>query len=105
MIKRIEHGVWYKEDGAEVCILDTHRGRTEYRARTWAMAERQRGLCADCGKPMGDDVTFDHANGRGAGKRDDRIEVDGRWQNAALHLRCNSSRGSRRMPYVITQNS
>ena len=45
------------------------------------------------------DATFDHENGRTAGKRDDRTEVDGKPINAALHWRCNTERGSTRAPY------
>jgi hypothetical protein len=50
-------------------------------------------------------ATFDHAAGRGLGgfKRDDRIEVDGHWQNAAVCWSCNGFKGSRRTPYLIEQ--
>lgn len=102
MIKRIENGVWIKEDGKEVC-LRTREGRREYDLRLEAMDERQGHRCAMCGKFMFL-PTFDHENGRGAGKQDDRIEVDGRWQNAALHLHCNQQKGSKRTTYLITQD-
>lgn len=90
--------------GREICA-DTPAGRAEYRARTAAMAERQNGLCALCGLWMGDDVTFDHERSRGmaGGFREDRIEIAGRWVNAAVHFRCNGNKGSRRVPYVIVQ--
>jgi hypothetical protein len=73
-----------------------------------AMARRQRGRCALCGHLMDEGTpTFDHENGRGMGgaKRDDRIEVKGRWQNAAVHYLCNGDKGSRKVPYVITQDN
>jgi hypothetical protein len=44
--------------------------------------------------------TFDHEAGRGAGKQDDRIEVAGLWQNAAVHEICNSLKGSKRYKWV-----
>lgn len=72
------------------------------------MRARQRCLCALCGLWMSEeDTTFDHEHSRGAGggKRDDRIEVNKIWQNAAVHWRCNSSKGSQRIPYVITQDN
>jgi hypothetical protein len=47
---------------------------------------------------------FDHSNGRGlggssggAGKRDDRIFIDGKPVNCAACLYCNAEKGSRRM--------
>lgn len=88
----------------EVCLRNS-AGKDEYHRRTMAMCERQDGRCALCGGFMGNDVTFDHerSRGMGGGFRDDRIEVDGRWQNAAVHFRCNSLKGSRRMPYMVTQ--
>lgn len=45
------------------------------------------------------EVTFDHEAGRTAGHRDDRIEVNGVIQNAAVHLLCNGLRGSSRASY------
>ena len=101
MRKNVVNGVWIKPDGKEICDQTT-AGRREYVRRTAAMQERQNNLCAHCGKPMYVPC-FDHENGRGAGKHDDRIEVEGIWQNAALHWTCNSERGSKRTPYVITQ--
>lgn len=85
----------------EVC-QNNAAGDAEYKRRTLAMAARQKGMCALCGTPLGNDVTFDHEQGRGLGgaKRDDRIEVEGRWQNAAVHWKCNGEKGSRRVPYL-----
>jgi hypothetical protein len=42
--------------------------------------------------------TFEHQDGRGAGggHRDDRIEIDGQWNNAAVDPDCNISKGSKR---------
>jgi len=89
------------DDGREVCQENT-AGRREYRRRTLAMRDRQGELCARCGEWMSEaDTTFDHENGRGGGKRDDRIEVDGERQNAALHGKCNHEKGSKREPYLF----
>jgi len=69
-----------------------------------AMRERQSELCAICGLWMKEEeTTFDHEDGRGigGGHRDDRIEVDGEPQNAAVHLHCNVRKGSKRTPYLI----
>ncbi len=42
------------------------------------MWERDKGLCCLCGQPIYDSrATFEHKNGRGGGKRDDRIEFNG----------------------------
>lgn len=68
------------------------------------MAKRQGGLCGLCGLPM-TEPTFDHEFGRGMGgaRRDDRIEINGMWINAAVHWKCNGEKGSRAVPYVIQQ--
>lgn len=91
--------------GREICAKST-QGKAEYRFRTIAMAERQDWRCALCGLPMGETTaSFDHEAGRGSGggKRDDRIEVDGVWQNGAVHVLCNGAKGSQRIPYIILQ--
>lgn len=89
--------------GREVCDK-TKRGRAEYRRRVEVMRERQGELCAICGLYLGPEAaTFDHERprGMGAGFRDDRLEVDGRPINAAVHFMCNVRRGSRRTEYLI----
>ena len=94
-------------DGREICSK-APKGRDEYRRRTIAMGHRQRWLCALCGLHMSrETLSFDHEHGRGMGgaKRDDRIEVGGRWQNAAVHILCNGEKGSRKVPYVIMQDN
>jgi hypothetical protein len=94
---------WRKvyEGGREVLNLDTELGRQAYEIRTLLMAARQNNLCGLCGFPM-TQPSFDHENGRGmnGGHRDDRIEVNGVWQNAAVCLNCNSEKGSKRVPYL-----
>lgn len=91
-------------EGREVLDLRTALGLREYKARIAAMVERQGGLCPACRLGL-NTSTFDHEDGRGAGKRDDRIwvERDGEMQplNHALCYQCNISKGSRRveMPY------
>ena len=90
-------------DGREVCAA-TPVGRREYRRRTSAMRERQGNLCCLCGLYLSEEeATFEHQNGRGGGKRDDRIEVDGKWINGAAHFWCNNEKGSKRTPFVIQQ--
>jgi hypothetical protein len=94
------------EGKREVCTKST-AGVREYRNRTREMWERQMGRCAICLLPMRiEAATFDHANGRGlsGSKRDDRILVDGKWQNAALCWDCNMRKASRRIPYLIQQH-
>jgi hypothetical protein len=83
-------------DGAEALGSDA-ADRREYKRRTQAMAERQNNECAICRKWL-TVPTFDHQWGRGHGGafRDDRIELDGEWFNAALCPDCNHLKGSRR---------
>jgi hypothetical protein len=87
-------------DGREVLNLTTKEGREEYRWRTWVMFNRQGGRCCNCPYQISDSEqsTFEHENGRGAGKRDDRIEIDGVRINGASHEICNNRRGSTRSP-------
>jgi hypothetical protein len=77
-----------------------------YRARVKEMLARQNGKCGlmitpQCrlknGKLSLEMATFEHTGGRGhgGGKRDDRIEVDGKPQNMAACPWCNSMKGSR----------
>jgi hypothetical protein len=40
------------------------------------------------------ETTFDHDDGRRGGRHDDRIEIDGKRKNAAVHKLCNGERGS-----------
>lgn len=91
--------------GREVCHKSSP-GRAEYMARKMQMAVRQQWLCGLCGLyMMREDVTFDHEHGRGMGgsKRDDRCIIDGKWHNAAVHMLCNTLKGSRHVPYVVTE--
>lgn len=63
------------------------------------MVMRQRGLDAITGEFLDTwAATFDHQSGRGSNSshRDDRIEVDGEWRNAALSLASNTLKGSKR---------
>lgn len=90
-------------DGRQICS-QTPAGRKEYRNRTLQMRTRQGCLCGLCGRWMQEeDTTFDHEIPRGAGgaNTDDRIEVDGKRKNAAVHWSCNSDKGSRRIPYIL----
>jgi hypothetical protein len=96
-------GVKVYRDGREVC-LSTSAGTREYRKRVLMMWERQGGLCAICGHLLRiEQATFDHERprGLGGGFRDDRIELDGKPVNAAVHGFCNSQRGSKRTAYLI----
>lgn len=92
--------IFRMKDGKEICNLDSAEGKREYRRRTLEMRTRQNELCLWCGEWMPEnDSTFDHEFGRGAGKHDDRVTVNGRQQNAALHGQCNGDKGSRLVPY------
>jgi hypothetical protein len=91
-------------DGREVCEKNA-AGTREYRKRVLIMWERQGGLCAICGKLLRiEQATFDHSRprGMGAGFREDRIEIEGKPVNAAVHGLCNSLRGSKRTEYLIS---
>lgn len=86
------------EGGKEVCS-DTLAGQKEYKRRVELMWRRQHGLCCNCRLPLElSKATFEHENGRGAGKRDDRLEVNGKPTNGASHEICNGERGSKRTP-------
>jgi hypothetical protein len=89
------------DDGREVCA-NTHAGFTEYRARLAVMEIRQGGRCALSTGNCSGTLFFDHESGRGfsAAIRDDRIEVNGEWHNAALCYHHNSLKGSRRYKWV-----
>lgn len=85
-------------DGREVTD-NSGRGKGEYKRRTEAMRERQGGRCAIGGDWLDyGEGQFDHEAGRGSGggHRDDRIEIDGEWVNAAVCGACNGAKGSRR---------
>ena len=112
--KKVREPMKVFPDGREILDLKTKAGSDEYQRRKLAMWERQGRRCAlqitdICKQRQGrwskDDITYDHENGRGAGKQDDRILVmrDGKlvWQNSAVCWFCNSAKGSRRMSYVI----
>ncbi len=106
-------------DGREICNTTgkrrTKEGVEEYKRRLDAMVKRQKGICCLCGYsdfcgPNGSLFrcipTFEHENGRSAGKRDDRIELpDGTWINGAAHLQCNNWKGSRKIPYNAGKRS
>jgi hypothetical protein len=98
--ERKKPAVFVLAGGREICNADTQAGRLEYQLRIRAMLIRQRGLCCNCRKSISEDEqpTFEHENGRGGGKRDDRIMVDGKPLNGASHLQCNYERGSKRTP-------
>ena len=96
--------------GREVIDTNTTDGWKEYRQRVYDMLERQNGFCCLLGvAPMCTGIltrreaTFEHEYGRGmgGGKRDDRIEVDGVWQNGAAHEECNEWKSSRKIQYNL----
>lgn len=89
-------------DGREICNRNA-AGTAEYKRRVAEMAERQGDRCAACHWPFDGHLgppTFEHQDGRTAGHRDERIEKDGKWYNAALHGVCNGLKGSRRFHWV-----
>ena len=105
-------------DGREVCQTrldhpEGAEGRAEYKRRKEAMWERQKGICClygflpECpGKLEIKLATFEHEDGRGGGKRDDRISLpDGTWINGVSHLMCNSLKGSRHIPFNEARNA
>jgi hypothetical protein len=88
-------------------------GLAEYKRRKKAMWERQKGICClygsfpQCpGKLLLKESTFEHEDGRGGGKRDDRISLpDGTWINGVSHLQCNSAKGSKHIPFNRASNA
>jgi hypothetical protein len=96
--------------GPEICDERTAEGFREYNRRRYQMEVRQGFQCAICERIAGSRMDFDHEQSRGGGKRDDRIEVDGKWKNAALCRKCNTLKGSKRYhwlngKYVPVNNS
>lgn len=91
-------------DGREVCDLNLKGGKGIYTLRIGRMASRQRYICPLCGTSLSpfEAPEFDHEAGRGSGgsHRDDRIEVGGKWQNAAVHYYCNMKKGSVRYHWL-----
>lgn len=106
-----DDGVFRYPDGREKCDQSSKAGRDEYQRRKLDMWNNRQGrrcklqISPQCKARAGrwpqDDVTFDHEDGRGGGKQDDRIEIDGKPINAAVCWFCNSAKGSRRMSYLI----
>jgi hypothetical protein len=103
-----ESGVKVMSDGREICNQYTTTGRKAYRKRIEIAWTRQKGRCCleghcpECpGQLYLQEVTLEHESGRGMGgsRRDDRMELDGRWHNGAAHLVCNSWKSSRRIDY------
>ena len=109
-----ENGIWTYPDGREICDLRSPQGRKAYRDRIKQAGERQGWICCLHGiAPMCTGkmdyqygkgllaVTLEHESGRGMGgsRRDDRMELDGRWHNGAAHMVCNSWKSSRRIDY------
>jgi hypothetical protein len=105
-IKRKSAAVLERGD-REICNQSLRTGKLEYRRRVAEMVYRQDRRCALqishwCQKGNGYlsiySATFDHEAGRGlnGSHRDDRIEVDGQWQNAAVCEACNILKGSKR---------
>ena len=90
-------------DLREVCNLGIAAGRAEYGFRRDVMSSRQLHRCAICKRVT--ILYFDHQDGRGhgGGCRDDRIEIDGQWYNAALCFNCNTEKGSKRYHWVNGQ--
>lgn len=90
------------KDQREICQQQTKAGADEYRLRRMLMRARQNNLCCLCGLWMSEEeCSFEHENGRGGGKREDRILIDGKRVNGASHCRCNMERGSRRTPFIL----
>lgn len=93
----IVNGVMTYPDGRERCLMGTVSGAKEYERRRLAM-ERRQGYVDPISLEWLVNPTFDHQDGRGAGgsRRDDRIEIDGKWHNAALNANTNGRKGSKR---------
>jgi len=65
------------KDGREICD-STPAGRREYDNRKGRMWHRDKGICYLCFQYLTlEESTFDHRDGRGGGKHDDRIAKNG----------------------------
>lgn len=85
------------KDGREICNK-TPAGRKEYDNRREQMWNRDKATCWLCNMYLTlDECTFDHRNGRGGGKRDDRIETNG-----VAHYFGNMAKGSIRYERYMT---
>jgi hypothetical protein len=89
-------------DGREVCLNNT-AGRKEYLKRKAEMYKRQNGMCCICGLPLPGirESDFEHETprGMGGGSRNDAIyDEQGNAINGLAHRKCNSQKGSRRVP-------
>ena len=109
-IKKVLAWIKIFPDGREILNLKTKAGADEYQRRKFEMWDRQGKRCAlqitdICKQRQGrwpkDEIQFDHEVGRGGGKQDDRIFVDGKPRNAAVCPWCNSAKGSRRIDYNL----
>jgi hypothetical protein len=80
----------------EVCLANA-AGRAEYKLRKMRMWQRQSGLCSLCHRPVSlVQCEFEHAEGRTAGRRDDRIvDENGQPINSVVHPACNRKKGSK----------
>ena len=90
-----DDGVFRYPDGREVCKLDCKKGMDEYLRRKRVVWEQQQKICPLCHKPLTlGDSTVDHREPRkmGGSARDDRQE-----NIQAVHLICNTLKGSRRI--------
>jgi hypothetical protein len=109
-IKKKPEAVKVFPNGREICNIKCKTGLDEYLRRKRIMWERQNKKCGlqiapQCKERQGrlliDECTFDHDNGRGGGKQDDRIEKPnpetGKMEpvNHAVCWWCNSLKGSR----------
>jgi hypothetical protein len=107
-VKDSEKGVAFVvlDGGREVCTK-SNAGRVAYYRRTYDMEVRQNEICplckrmfyTECGIP-----TFDHQDGRTAGRKDERLLMeDGvTWRNAALCGECNCKKGSVRYAWTAS---
>jgi hypothetical protein len=84
------------EDGREIC-LQNEAGRAEYKHRKMLCWQRQHGICSLGNHPVSlIECTFEHAQGRTSGKRDDRIiDEHGQPINSVACKKCNNAKGSR----------
>jgi len=90
------------KDGREICQTQTRTGAEEYALRRMLMRARQHNLCCLCGLWMSvESTTFEHQHGRGGGRHDDRIEIDGKRVNGASHYICNKERGSQHTEFLL----
>lgn len=105
-VKKRQEAIRVMRDGREICNMNCAEGRRIYADRVRQMWERQGRKCGlqispQCKAKKGylhiKEAQFDHEIPRGGGRRDDRIQINGKNVSHAVCGFCNCLRGSRKL--------